>query len=118
MHTVNDMLTAQLVWSNISQFVKAREKAYHALISEGKEVPDYARKISAIRQLKSQLEASQKWGLLAQVRWIQAMRPHIATLLPMEQHHQARLRTYRRRIIGLLNYCDTVVTQHSTTLFS
>jgi hypothetical protein len=105
----HDQLTAALIWSNISQFVKAREKAYLQLISEGKDVPEFARKKSAITQLKNQLEASKQWGLLAQVRWIQALRPQIATLLPMENHRVARLRTYRRRMLHLLRYCDTIL---------
>jgi hypothetical protein len=105
----HDQLTAALIWSNISQFVKAREKAYHQLISEGVDVPDFNRKKSAITQLKNQLQASEKWGLMAQVRWIQALRPQITTLLPMENHREARLRTYRRRMLHLLRYCDTVL---------
>jgi hypothetical protein len=108
----HDQLTANLIWSNVSQFVKAREKAYHALISQGVEVHDFSQKCRAIKALQSQLEASRTWNLLAQLRWINAMRPMIATLLPMENHRQARLRTYRRKILYLLNYCDRVLQQY------
>jgi hypothetical protein len=108
----HDQLTAGLIWNNVSQFVKAREKAYQALISQGIEVHDFNRKFSAIKTLQHQLEASARWGLLAQVRWINAMRPQIATLLPMENHKQPRLRTYRRKMIHLLNYCDTVLLKY------
>jgi hypothetical protein len=112
-----DQLTAKLIWSNVSQFVKAREKAYHFLVGQGIEVPDFAQKCRAIKTLQSQLEASRTWSLLAQVRWIHAMRPMIATLLPMEDHPQARLRTYRRRILHLLNYCDALCsTQRQLTI--
>lgn len=105
--TAQDVVTAGQIWNNVNAFVRAREKAYLAMMAQGVEVPDFARKQNAIKMLKHQLEASKQWSLVAQVRWINALRPMIATLLPIEHHKEQRLRTYRRRILHLLNYCES-----------
>lgn len=110
----NDKLTAGLIWKNISSFVKSREKAYHALIAQGIEVPDFARKQNAIKMLHYQLDASKEWSLIAQVRWINAMRQLIAELLPKKED---RFRASRRKMIYLLNYCDTLLQEQNRLPF-
>jgi hypothetical protein len=98
--------TLTIIRAKLDGFVKARQKAYQAVVAKGKMPLDYAEKISAILMLRVQLEASSGWDLTAHLKWISAMRPQIMAILPAANSESPRMLKFRKHMLDLLGYCD------------